>query len=135
MKKSSVRVRSVNLLVDFCYFSSCEVGNTRDRVRTQEPIIDFQVAFLLTYDNLIFLTRTLEKTLCSDNPRQNTKWTSWLSTQKPKKIVHFISLGDCKVPVRVELHVHGRRKRLRLTKLKAHHMCGQIMFTFSKYIF
>ena len=39
MKKSSVRVRSVDFLVDFCYFSSCEVGNTRDRVRTQEPII------------------------------------------------------------------------------------------------
>ena len=39
MKKSSVRVRSVDFLVDFCYFSSCEVGNTRDCVRTQEPII------------------------------------------------------------------------------------------------
>lgn len=53
MKKSSVRVISVDFLVDFCYFSSCEVGKTRDCVRTQEPIIDFQVAFLLTYDNLI----------------------------------------------------------------------------------
>lgn len=53
MKKSSVRVRSVDFLFDFCYFSSCEVGKTRDCVRTQEPIIDFQVAFLLTYDNLI----------------------------------------------------------------------------------
>lgn len=53
MKNSIVRVRSVDFLVDFCYFSSCEVGNTRDCVRTQEPITDFQVAFLLTYDNLI----------------------------------------------------------------------------------
>ena len=53
MKKSSVRVRSVDFVVDFCYFSSCEVGNTRDCVRTQKPIIDFQVAFLVTYDNLI----------------------------------------------------------------------------------
>ena len=61
MKNSIVRVRSVDFLVDFCYFSSCEVGNTRDCVRTQEPIIDFQVAFLFTYDNLISYLEHLKR--------------------------------------------------------------------------
>ena len=42
-----------------------------------------------------------------------------ISTYRPKQIVHFISLGDCKVPVRVKFICTWATKKIKTNETKS----------------